>query len=224
MLTTSEQTIGERRRKQDGPVNLDGTRFEYVLFLILLDLVQTKRTPNVGGYSFVATPSPFVGDSPITTWGTLACTPLRLDPTDTPLDLKPGPTFKVPDPPAREKVAMALAEKAQKSRLRTQGKYDCVLGICIHVFRTTAPGTPHFGQLSSAGSSLMSRLGKTIATDPQLRASYRSPLLGTPTPTLGCNPTNFYLNRFRYSCFIFIRYQDTFYFGANSKTSPNSTG
>jgi protein DGCR14 len=91
----------------------------------------------VGGYSFLSTPTivPGVDASPIITWGTiegmitiaftfffffcpasdaLAGTPLLLDPLATPLqpEAGKGPTFKIPETPRRDQIAMELADKA----------------------------------------------------------------------------------------------------------------
>jgi len=46
------------------------------------------------------------------TWGQIEGTPFRLDGSDTPLRPTSGPSFKMPAPPKREKIALALAEKA----------------------------------------------------------------------------------------------------------------
>ena len=45
-----------------------------------------KETPKVGGYGFMATPSPAPGvdESPLMTWGEIEGTPFRLDGGDTP--------------------------------------------------------------------------------------------------------------------------------------------
>ena len=53
-----------------------------------------------------------VADSPLMTWGQIEGTPFRLDGSDTPLRPGlPGPKFKIAEPPLREKLAHALAEK-----------------------------------------------------------------------------------------------------------------
>ena len=51
-------------------------------------------------------------DSPLMTWGEIEGTPFRLDGADTPLRTVQGPSFKMAAPPKREKIALALAEKA----------------------------------------------------------------------------------------------------------------
>lgn len=54
-----------------------------------------------------------VNESPLMTWGEIEGTPFRLDGGDTPLlTTLQGPSFRIPEPPKREKLALALAEKA----------------------------------------------------------------------------------------------------------------
>eukprot|EP00026_Physarum_polycephalum_P006496 Phypoly_transcript_06540.p1 GENE.Phypoly_transcript_06540~~Phypoly_transcript_06540.p1 ORF type:complete len:519 (-),score=154.20 Phypoly_transcript_06540:218-1735(-) len=145
----------------------------------LLDLLGTPKTaasPQVRGYGFVATPSPAPGVdmSPMTTWGRLDGTPLLIDPTDTPLDLTPGPSFKVPEPPRREALAMRLADKAKESQKAKARAY------------AASPYARPSAALSPAGRSLMeSKLSSkrsSVGADMQLRASYTSPALGGKSP------------------------------------------
>lgn len=56
-----------------------------------------------------------VNESPIITWGEIEGTPFRLDGSDTPYSSSSGPTFRIPEIPKREKLAMALADKASES-------------------------------------------------------------------------------------------------------------
>lgn len=54
-----------------------------------------------------------VNESPLMTWGEIEGTPFRLDGGDTPIRTTlQGPSFRIPEPPKREKLALALAEKA----------------------------------------------------------------------------------------------------------------
>jgi protein DGCR14 len=54
-----------------------------------------------------------VNESPLMTWGEIEGTPFRLDGSDTPVHTTlQGPSFRIPEPPTREKLALALAEKA----------------------------------------------------------------------------------------------------------------
>jgi len=143
------------------------------------DLLGTPKrdlptSPKVHGYGFVLTPSPVPGKdaSPFVTWGTLDQTPLRLDPTDTPIDTysAEGPQFKIPETPLREKVGIKLAEKTQY-KLK-QSKQNAK--------RYASPYTKK--PLSQKGHKFVERLAKkrNSKEDFQLRASY-----GTPTRSAG---------------------------------------
>lgn len=59
----------------DGKIGVDGK-----------ELIKSQ-TPQIGGWSFVKTPSPCPGgmESPFMTWGEIEGTPFRLDGGDTPL-------------------------------------------------------------------------------------------------------------------------------------------
>lgn len=67
-----------------------------------------------------------VMDSPLMTWGEIEGTPFRLDGGDTPIRPTQGPSFKMHAPPKREKIALALAEKAgeRKHKERKQKALD----------------------------------------------------------------------------------------------------
>ena len=57
-----------------------------------------------------------VEESPFMTWGEIEGTPFRLDGGDTPLVTHtPGPGFRIPEVPERNRLAWELAEKASKS-------------------------------------------------------------------------------------------------------------
>ena len=104
----NKDTITELAKTQskvnDGKIGVDGKE------------VVRNPTPRINGFSFVpTTPSPRPGEceSPLMTWGQIEGTPFRLDGGDTPL-LKTGqgPSFRMAEPPKREKIALQLAEKA----------------------------------------------------------------------------------------------------------------
>ncbi|KAI4455295.1 es-2 protein - related [Holotrichia oblita] len=101
----SKETICELAKSQakvlDGKIGVDGK-----------ELIQSD-TPKINGFSFVRTPSPNPGvaESPLMTWGEIEGTPFRLDGGDTPLPRSQGPSFKMAEPPRREQIALALAEK-----------------------------------------------------------------------------------------------------------------
>lgn len=65
--------------------------------------------PQVNGYSFLLPPTPVpTKHAPIVTWGSITGTPVALEP------VTPSSSFRVPETSARDKVALALAEQAQK--------------------------------------------------------------------------------------------------------------
>ncbi|XP_057657921.1 splicing factor ESS-2 homolog isoform X2 [Diorhabda carinulata] len=106
----SAETINELAKSQakvlDGKIGVDGKE------------LQKSDSPNVGGYSFVRTPSPSPSllGTPLMTWGEIEGTPFRLDGSDTPLPKMQGPTFKMSEPPRREQIALALAEKVGEKK------------------------------------------------------------------------------------------------------------
>lgn len=155
--------------------------------------VLPSTTPKVGGYSFVATPSPAPGvdASPLMTWGEIDGTPYLLDPSETPLltPKGPGPTFKVPDVPRRDKVLLDLAEKASKAH---RAKKQEAIKQCRASFsRTASPGTPKADRLSllspAAQRLATKKFGVRLTSDKALRDSYtpspsRTSSRSTPTP------------------------------------------
>ncbi|XP_012886987.1 PREDICTED: protein DGCR14 isoform X2 [Dipodomys ordii] len=92
-----------------------------------------QESPRVGGFGFVATPSPAPGvnESPLMTWGEVENTPLRVEGSDTPyVDRTPGPAFKphsqrpesshVPSPTApREQDSQQVHRSCLASQLHT---------------------------------------------------------------------------------------------------------
>lgn len=101
----SKETIHELAKNQakvlDGKIGVDGKE------------ILKSDTPKINGFSFVRSPSPYPGvaESPLMTWGEIEGTPFRLDGSDTPLPRNQGPSFKMSEPPRREQIAYALAEK-----------------------------------------------------------------------------------------------------------------
>lgn len=130
------------------------------------DLDGIRDSFGGGTHRFVATPSPAPGKSPFTTWGRIVGTPLPIEQAETPAGVAPVPTFKIPEPPKREKVGLALAEKASK---RSKAR----------------PNTP----MSPAARSLTARFSPSPAStvDSQLRASY-SPALVKLEPGAAATP------------------------------------
>lgn len=103
----SKETITELAKSQakvkDGKIGVDGKEV-------------VTETPKIRGYNFIKTPSPSpnVMDSPFMTWGEIEGTPFMLDGSDTPVPRTPGPAFKMAEPPRREQLAMALAERVSE--------------------------------------------------------------------------------------------------------------
>ncbi|ERL86930.1 splicing factor ESS-2 homolog [Dendroctonus ponderosae] len=107
----SKETINELAKTQakvlDGKIGVDGKE------------LQKPETPRVGGFRLIRSPSPSPSllASPLMTWGEIEGTPFRLDGGDTPLPRSKGPSFKMSEPPRREQLAFALAERVgEKNR------------------------------------------------------------------------------------------------------------
>ena len=106
----NKETIHELAKNQskanDGKIGVDGKE------------IVRSNTPRVNGYTIIATPIPSpvpseIMDSPLMTWGQIEGTPFRLDGGDTPLlHRSQGPSFRMAEPPKREKLALKLVEKA----------------------------------------------------------------------------------------------------------------
>lgn len=202
MATSDRQMLDLRKAEREGG-KVD-----------LVDLLGTPKgvmaSPHVRGYGFVGTPSPAPGVdmSPMMTWGRLDGTPLLLDPTATPLDLTPGPSFRVPEPPPREQIAMRMADraKAQKAQKAKAARSFATTPTSSSPYARPSPS------LSPAGRSLFAsklssqrKTGAAVGADAQLRASYNSPSvrkegaggkggfltpspLPTPSPSLHAKP------------------------------------
>lgn len=83
------------------------------------------QAAGMGSWGVLATPSMTPGadgDSPFVTWGDIAGTPVRLDPTDTPEniggDREDGPHFSVREEPRRESMTRRMAARASTSLKR----------------------------------------------------------------------------------------------------------
>ncbi|EEB20233.1 es2 protein, putative [Pediculus humanus corporis] len=169
-------------RTQEGKIGVDGK------------IVTCVETPKVNGFSFVRTPSPMPGvnESPIITWGEIEGTPFRLDGSDTPYSSSSGPTFRIPEIPKREKLAMALADKASESyrdkkrkaieaaRSQLSGQTPKRQGSCINRINEMSPAAQ---RLASAS------LGQRLNADSALRNSYSpSPKSSRSSPYFNLTP------------------------------------
>ncbi|XP_067145459.1 splicing factor ESS-2 homolog [Centruroides vittatus] len=183
-------------KMKEGKVGIDGKE------------ILPDESPKINGYSFVATPSPAPGvcESPLMTWGEIEGTPFRLDGSNTPLPQNVGgPQFKIPDLPARERIALSLADKvAKQHRTKKREAMQRVHSTLLSPsnFRTNTPKTPveRLNSMSPAAQQLAcSKLGINRGTDKALRASYSpSPIhsssrektpLHTPSPTISSRST-----------------------------------
>ncbi|XP_064218905.1 splicing factor ESS-2 homolog isoform X1 [Aotus nancymaae] len=150
-----------------------------------------QESPRVGGFGFVATPSPAPGvnESPMMTWGEVENTPLRVEGSETPyVDRTPGPAFKILEPGRRERLGLKMAnEAAAKNRAKKQ---EALRRVTENLASLTPKG------LSPAMSPALQRLVSRTAskyTDRALRASYtpsparsthlKTPASGLQTPT-----------------------------------------
>jgi len=141
--------------------------------------VAGEETPQVNGYSFVATPSPMPGaeESPFMTWGEIEGTPFRLDASDTPIPKTPGPAFVMPNVPTRDKLALDLAERHSKSHRARKEK--AINQIKSHPSQQS-PFAGRLSTLSPAAQRLVDKqpgLGIRKSSDRALHASY------TPSPS-----------------------------------------
>jgi protein DGCR14 len=135
-------------------------------------MASVPPSPQVNGWSFVATPSPAPGEDhePFVTWGNIEGTPLLLsEPTDTPIVARDSeePTFKVPELTKRELIALKLADQVQ--------------------FKRKKKSTSQAGNSATMSPAAQKLLQSTLAQkmkSPEfsLRAAYNSPL-NPPTPT-----------------------------------------
>ncbi|KAK3751881.1 hypothetical protein RRG08_047154 [Elysia crispata] len=149
--------------------------------------IQPDQSPQVNGFSFVGTPSPApgaAGESPMMTWGELDSTPARLDPNGEDIlpNTTPGPVFRIPAVPRRDRLALELSEKASKAhRAKKQEAIKQVTRRFASPSQASKLGLSSSERLSSmspAAQRLASkRLGIRTSTDKALQASY------TPSPS-----------------------------------------
>jgi len=149
-------------KAKEGKIGVDGK-----------EVVPTDE-PKVNGYGFVCTPSPApgVGESPLMTWGEIEGTPFRLDGNNT-----PGPSFRIAAMPARDKLALELAENVGKHH---REKKQLALKAVKATLASPSPRISHVERLASMSPAAQrlasSKLGIHIGTDKSLRLSY------TPSP------------------------------------------
>ncbi|XP_059139031.1 splicing factor ESS-2 homolog [Physella acuta] len=147
--------------------------------------IQLRQSPQVNGYGFVVTPSPAPGvsESPLMTWGEIESTPMRLDNNNDALpSMTPGPVFRIPDVPKRDRLALELSEKASKAH---RAKKEEAIRQVTRRFASPSPSSKlglssveRLNSMSPAAQRLASkRLGIKTSSDKALLASY------TPSPS-----------------------------------------
>lgn len=170
-MTSREQYLQELKNRENKPIDLGD---------LMSDAEESPNaTPQVGGYSFVSTPQidPNVGnESPIITWGEIEGTPLLLESGTTPFLYDDGPSFKMPEPRKRELLHMELTKKKQE-KPSSKGSLTPKIG-------NRTPIHSKEGRRMAA-KIMKSKFGDSF--DPQLRASYNSPMVrkhgGSYTPS-----------------------------------------
>ncbi|NP_001123264.1 nuclear protein Es2 isoform X1 [Nasonia vitripennis] len=180
----NKETISELAKIQskanDGKIGVDGK-----------EIVRTE-TPRINGYTILATPTPTpsipeIPDSPLMTWGQIEGTPFRLDGGDTPLlHATQGPSFRMAEPPKREKLAMQLAEKAGE---RNRDKKIKALNAARRSLATPSPRSTidRLSTMSPAARRLATqKLRISVSPSPNRLSSsktpLRTPLFGIRTP------------------------------------------
>lgn len=163
--------------KKEGKVGVDGRELG-------------KETPKVNGYNFVTAPSPVPGvdASPLMTWGEVEGTPCQLDGSQTPLLKKhtPGPSYRIPQLPSRDRIGHRLSEQASQKHRNKKMKAVMAAKQCL-----TSP-LSRFGSQSSqervmsmspaAQKLLKAKVKLQHGADKVLQASY------TPSPSIRRTP------------------------------------
>lgn len=148
--------------------------------------ITLNSTPRVNGFSYVKTPSPAPGvdASPLMTWGQIEGTPFKLDGSDTPI--LPGPLqggFKMPEPPKRERLALALADKvSERYRDRKRKALQAAKQQLKSPCHNSSPlSAGRFNSMSPAARKLAAQtspyIHRSLNRDKALQASY------SPSPT-----------------------------------------
>ncbi|KAH6934675.1 hypothetical protein HPB50_026803 [Hyalomma asiaticum] len=178
------QAANAQAKALEGKLGVDGR-----------ELQPGTSSPKVGGYGFVATPSPAPGvnETPLLTWGEIEGTPFLLDGSDTPLPRNPGgPQFRIPEPRSRERLAHSLADNAaRRSAARKNAALDRARSSLLSPRLSPSPKSPLacLGTMSPAARHLASaKLGISKGIDRALRASY-TPKTTTPSTPVSCGTT-----------------------------------
>ncbi|VDM58210.1 unnamed protein product [Angiostrongylus costaricensis] len=190
---TAEERM-EQERKNQRIINKSGTRFPEDIknkpseaSMARASMVQLANNAgkvdaqgrevglNSKTLDLVATPSPAPGvdDSPLMTWGEIDGTPFRLDGADIQPLVENAPTFKMPEVPFREQVALEISDTIAK---RYRDKRRAAMKAAEKAHRTPRFGSVHSSALSLATLSPAARrlastkLGIRLPSTEHLRA------------------------------------------------------
>ncbi|XP_063923443.1 splicing factor ESS-2 homolog [Zophobas morio] len=183
----SKEAINELAKTQakvlDGKIGVDGKE------------LMKSDSPKIRGFGFIKTPSPHPGvtDTPLMTWGEIEGTPFRLDGSDTPLPRSQGPSFKMAEPPRREQLALALAEKVgEKNRDRKQKAIDAARRRfatpsprALNSAERLATMSPAARRLATSKLGLGTDLGLSYSPSPRAKTPSTPKRVVTPKLNLG---------------------------------------
>eukprot|EP01100_Stratorugosa_tubuloviscum_P015908 TRINITY_DN967_c1_g1_i1.p1 TRINITY_DN967_c1_g1~~TRINITY_DN967_c1_g1_i1.p1 ORF type:complete len:656 (-),score=265.02 TRINITY_DN967_c1_g1_i1:54-2021(-) len=133
-------------------------------------------------YSLLATPNlePGIDASPIITWGRVDGTPLLLaDSRELGLNSTPsnGKSFKIPETPKRDSIALKLAD-----RMSLQRKPTTILSANSPLLNHTNFTSPNRNNILQKSPNLSNLLSKSELGDAKLRASYRNQSIELTSP------------------------------------------
>jgi protein DGCR14 len=147
-----------------------------------------KESPKVKGYSFVEpSPSPMPGrmagdESPMMVWGEIESTPIRLDPSMTPLpSLAGAPEFRMPDIPERERLALELDEKASAERRRKKSEALKQVQRNLISPKTSSGSSTPYDRINSMSPAAQRLLSSKLNLKSDKMGFGRSPV--TPSPS-----------------------------------------
>ncbi|RDD46447.1 Protein DGCR14 [Trichoplax sp. H2] len=159
---------------QSGKIDVDGKPY------------VDESSPAVNGYGFVSTPQiePGLDMTPVMTWGTIESTPMRIEG-----DATPGPIFKIPEPPEREKLGLKLSKEI--SRKQRESKRNSSISVLKASPRNNFMSpVEKLSMLSPAAKRLVNKGFGSKSIDVALRQSYSpSPLRTNGTPKLNSSLT-----------------------------------
>eukprot|EP00297_Palpitomonas_bilix_P008025 CAMPEP_0113882082 /NCGR_PEP_ID=MMETSP0780_2-20120614/8741_1 /TAXON_ID=652834 /ORGANISM="Palpitomonas bilix" /LENGTH=475 /DNA_ID=CAMNT_0000869025 /DNA_START=51 /DNA_END=1478 /DNA_ORIENTATION=- /assembly_acc=CAM_ASM_000599 len=147
------------------------------------------ESPRVGGFGFVATPSPvpgLQGESPQMTWGTIDGTPMLLPSEEAAIfgGLSGGgpahaPVFTMQDQTRREEIALNLSDKVRKKR-KEEAKRSKEASTPMSILRRHTSPSQQLRMMSPAAQKMAKRMG--------VRGNSSSILKSSQSPAIGKSP------------------------------------